>query len=172
MVSSDMSKYGLHPSDALDRVMDAVDSVPAYMTRTPAEVAASIDDATPILEGPALAPTGEPLSPPLYNKVTYSLARGMLTVFEESRGMEIAAEPLMNRLRERWPDYDTWAGGAPTRFMVGYAVNMIRYVLGMEPIENPALPAPGLLLIGEFGKEPVGFRLIFRANKPKTEMDA
>jgi hypothetical protein len=58
---------------------------------------------------------------------------------EVLRGKPMSAETaIWEALKERWPDGDDWIGGA-SGFMVGFAFNAVRYVLGEGPVRNSAI---------------------------------
>jgi hypothetical protein len=93
-----------------------------------------------------------------YSMVTDSICRAMLeceqadpgllgrrAVFpddydiEELRGTPLSPETLAwQAIMARYPDADEWWGGA-TGFMVGFAYNTARFIMGLPPAGNPAI---------------------------------
>jgi len=81
-----------------------------------------------------------------------SLAHALLVLCEENPalldvpskaddpdGYERASnDKLWEAFKQRWPEGDEWLGG-PTGFQYGWAHNAVRYVLGAEPVGNPAV---------------------------------
>lgn len=55
------------------------------------------------------------------------------------RGVEKdACTAVWDAVTDRWPGFDEWVGGA-SGFMVGFAYNTARYVIGKRIVSNPAI---------------------------------
>lgn len=120
-------------------------------TMSPAEMRAYIEEAPlpgdglPIYDRFGVTDEG-------YDMAGRSLAHGFLVLAEEdpllldvpSReddpdGSERANnDKLWQAFKERWPQGDDWLGGT-TGFQFGWAHNAVRYVVGAEPVGNPAI---------------------------------
>lgn len=87
-----------------------------------------------------------------YSLAARSAARAMLIVCEEDSsllevpskeedpsGIKRAFHDAHWKVAlERWPGLDDWLGGI-TGFQWGWANNCVRYILGAEPVGNPAV---------------------------------
>lgn len=110
------------------------------------------------IEKAPLPGDGEPIhsregeSIDLYGLAAESAAHAMLVVAEENptlldvpsreedpSGFEAADNmKLWEAVEAKWPDADKWWGGI-TGFQYGWAHGAARYVLGREPVGNPAI---------------------------------
>ena len=116
---------------------------------TPQEMRTSIEEAPYPLSG---LPIWKRKGVDGYDLSARAAARAMLLVAaddpallnvpskeDDPTGVDRAfADAHWNAAKDRWPGLDDWLGGI-TGFQFGWANNAVRYVLGAEPVGNPAI---------------------------------
>jgi len=122
---------------------------------TPEEARAYVEAAPDPLSGPPIWEAYGPKDEG-YDMSARATAKAMLIVAEadptllevpskedDPTGIERAfAAAHWKAAEDRWPGLDDWLGGI-TAFQFGWANNMVRYILGAEPVGNPAIVTVG-----------------------------
>lgn len=84
-----------------------------------------------------------------YEGAAESLAHAMLVLIDERPELlkfgpedddwaRADNQKLWEAVKERWPGVDDWLGGI-TGFQFGWAHNIVRYVVGVDEVGNPAI---------------------------------